>query len=823
MAEKTLSGGHPGAGPVKFIAYGGSEERRIVTGSEDGTVVVWELARAKVIRTFHSKGVDTGDEGGNPWEGGIGFGRQGRAFAGAVSESGMIAYGIRVLTVLDARQKELWACDVSTVGGTAVRGHQLSAVVFSPDNEFVYAATFITKPEVERTLAHLAVEAEKARSRATESPSSEKIEETARSASAQSKGSKKDGDGGLSFEDQIKRLRHSILRCWNVHTGQLRFVISVDEQLTTMAVSQDGSLIITAGDRGSVAARRAATGELIYVKEVSASTILQVLPVPKTLERTGRKQSSPAPIFSAEASDLQVLVSTTDGLVRCCTLEITDGQHGHHSVTTCSFSTNGAYLLTVGGGPIVVDRDGSPQTAVQVWDVETGLVRYRLDVGSSGQSRSEVIYASWMPSNPGTIVTGCSNGLITLFSIPSVPPAGAPGVLEGTMIKQFWAEPDLSWSNGSAPAKDSDGGTESRDNWPFAAGGCKATGYALHHKLDIIAIAYHGKQRFKGILTPAKLPDIVQLAFWNLSGTPCSVVTSPDLNICFDPYRSVPGWTETTSFAGLNPFAIEWDSEMGVLHLSDDASVWKRCSVTVEEGDRMSIALGQAPKHRIHVLPDDKFTGKPGDWTGPAIPSAATCISTKRVVLTNRFLGTLSPAGSTTAFTLSRITSGAGTATEGLAQIIPSVPSSAPLSIHTTFAYSNGLVCDRTFKIESKTETVNYLVAHAGMFRSARVIMCTYVPWCGNLKRGARYEEGNRGDTNDGKQVDNGVVVSVGQDGLVLVQDYNLGTVNAVFHADEPLHGAALCPRDSSDHHRGGFKVALCGANGHVSIVKYHP
>ncbi|KAJ3052410.1 hypothetical protein HK097_006306 [Rhizophlyctis rosea] len=814
LAEKTLNGGHPSGGRIRFISYAGAEERRIISGCSDGSVVVWELARAKVIRTFSPKGCEapSDGDGSNPWDSNIGGMIRERMFAGAVSESGMIAYGSKHLTVLDGRWKELWTCDLSVPSSVvAGKSQQLSAAVFSPDSETLYTATYVPDAEAERILVQLGIELKNLKERAAV-PAEAAGEPT----DSPSPSSNKEYDLAASIaqlEEQARRVRCSVVRAWNVHTGQTRYVVNTEDRITTFAVTQDGSLLVTAGEQGMVVARRASSGEMVYVKESCPKSIRQAMPIPRTTERGGRKQLAvPVVANSVDSSTVRVLVSGYDDFVTVCALETANEHHGSQPITSCSFSTNGAYLLTIGGGLV---KDGTQKTAVQLWDVETGLVRYRLDVGAESQHQPEVVFASWMPTDSSKVVVGCSNGLVTVFAIPPAA-SGAiarPGIIDATVMKEFWVDAGLSWVGDNKRTENSpeNGGATWESPigwWPFAATGCQVIGYALHHKFDIMAVAFCGKQRFESSRPPSKLQNIVHMAFWSLSGAPCKTVASEHSTISYDPDRG----------ASPDDFAMQWDSESGLLYVSDNLEVWRCCKVYIDEEPAESGFLTKPPQYRVNVSLDSLWTDRRRMDPPPLGP--ATCGTITKITGSNRYLAMSRPGSS-----LSRMGSSvAAPAIDAFSQ-----PQAGPTFIHTTFAYGNGVVCDIVVDVESKEKKVMQLMGHSEGLAAGKVVGCAYVPWCGALKRGpgaegsgTDSEEGSGGE-KESRWHHRGVVVSVGKDGLVLVQNYHAQTVNAIFHAHQPLHGLATCPRTTAELQKGEFKFALCGANGFVAVVKYCP
>ena len=85
-------------------------------------------------------------------------------------------------------------------------------------------------------------------------------------------------------------------------------------------------------------------------------------------------------------------------------------------------------------------------------------------------------------------------------------------------------------------------------------------------------------------------------------------------------------------------------------------------------------------------------------------------------------------------------------------------------------------MCDVILDMESKEEKVTYLMGHSDGLAAGNVVGCAYVPWCGPLKRGPGADDSGRGNEDglggekESKWQHRGAVVSVGKDGLVLVQ-----------------------------------------------------
>ncbi|KAJ3300368.1 hypothetical protein HK104_001331 [Borealophlyctis nickersoniae] len=850
-ATRTLSGAHKVGGKICFVSFLPPEERRILSVSSDGSAVTWELARGKMIRSFvfEKSSTDGRSTRDNPWTSGpIGTETQrGCTFAGAVSDSGYIAYGSSTLTVLDPKWKEIATFDLSAIPGqVAVRSHRLTSVIFSPDSESLFASACVDPIEVERVLSELATEWKSEPETSDQkkiAPSSTCIRATVGAAK--------------QIQDQVRRVRQSVIRAWNIPSGQMRFSFSLDDQISSLSITQDGRVLFTGGDRGVLTGRLATTGELFLIREGHARGIVQIASVPTKVGEKGRKQGAEAGnITLGAAGQYQLFSASGDGSGLLWNLE-GNPRSGQKPVVLCNFSPSGQLLLTMGGGSSILSDGGGSRSGslVQLWDVETGLCRCRFDASSSG--RPEPIFASFLGADPNLILLGYSTGLVAVHKVPAMSSE------EPQIVHEFIVEAETVW-----------GGDSEGDVWPFAATGTRVASFALHPTREALAVAFIGKERVRlaenewiasesrrssllekssmdrrlsvtgssmdrrlsvastahnrlstvsGSSSAGKLPrnpddplrDLVKIAFWDFAGNPYTAEVKSDLSIMIDPIKNrhndlSPGFYLPPT-AGLPPFVMNWARDGTSLLLSDEDEIIREVPLefrSLSTTQRPSSA--QVPKFSVSDAStytiQSHWRPTMGKYQGlPSLPSPATCLCVRTVRPRRPILP------KTPSFT----------------QEVPALePILAPTSIHTTFAYGDGIIVHHAENLRTKTEAVQFMLAQRGP-ECGRIVFCDFVPGCGvplnASKFGKRNDGIETGGIVGGKSGVSGVIVSVGRDGTIMVQEPDAQILCAVVHVGRPLRTAAVCPLSQSDIQEGGFRLAVGGGNGEISIFRYRP
>ncbi|RKO90261.1 hypothetical protein BDK51DRAFT_43957 [Blyttiomyces helicus] len=864
---KTFSGAHHGGARICFAGILPPEERRLLSVGTDGLVVIWEVARGKMIRVlpvqkdreggdwrrksvvlgesadWRRKSVVLGDMGdgnrksvgvgdavdgerksvmlgvelpaANPWTAGpvkrstgTGSLRERSGIAAAMSENGCFAFGSTHLTVIDAKWKEFWVKDISIATGNDT-GHSLDSLMFSVDSERIFAATSVSRQNAEKLIASLAADGEAGRIRMSEG----------------GLGTGLVGDIGIGMiEGQALRVKHGTIRAWDILTGDLVLAFSILEQITSLSFCGDRQNLIYGTCRGSIVGRSAETGALLFSRTGHANGIVAVSGLGASRDRLrkgtgGEEGGHGVSGHGAGAGGYgngghHFVSAGADGHVQSWALDI-EASVGFAPVTWCSFSTTGHRLVTIGGAPLEisdgVEIEMSSQGAasgrttlspLRVWDCENGRCLFRWEA-----PRGEIpVYASFLPGDTERLLVGCSNGLVNVLSITR----------DAQVEVEFWAEAETAWSQAVQ-------GTASE--WPYAATGTEVVAYALHPSENVLAVAICGKERpeghkqngqrdkderrgrFDGDAADAEsekqttfhestqdrssrsLRDLTRVTFWDLTGTPF-VVDEP-LEFCLLSDATSRHFTGSTTRITTT---LIWADDGKTLLISDDDTVAREFDInfceraTRADEDEVHGAppasIGISPtRASIHVGVVPPWFDEDTAACGIA-PRPATCIGSSRAAAATHLC-----CGFGNGVVAWRHDGGEGSA------------DSAPYRDRTRTTAADGnmpLPPHDDTDVSASEAATKYLIAHQG----AGLVACGYAA-------------GTR------RSPSGGVVFSVGEDGSVLVQDPRERTITGLFQAGRPLRSAAVCPRSAAEVVEGVFRLALGGANGDISVVRY--
>ncbi|KAJ3176157.1 NACHT domain- and WD repeat-containing protein 1 [Irineochytrium annulatum] len=555
---KTLTGMHAIGSAVVSAEFQTVENRRVVSIGTDLCCVLWEVARCRMIRVVPVPGIDDLTDGNGAahvfsmprsaggaaapsWNIPTNFRRK-RAWpsgwtrvAGCTGPGGMIAFGSASVTVMNARWKTLLCKNLSNEE-ERLRRHRLTSVAFSADGANLFVSSAVTPDDVQMLCVEMQL----------------RVDKSNRAVGGGSGGGGGGGGlgaglgAGLNVDDglgvpggrrntifpiaseaqhvsdvgfDLKWLRSSAVRGWNIETGQQVLLFMVEDYVHSIALTYDGNYVLTAGQNGAVCGWSRTTGLHEFTRESHAAPVLQIAAFPQPVRNVkiaaaGRRKGSTsgggrdsvvgtgadddseatwiystssqsharslrkksrvstvAPPGCPAAVPVQLLSISQDGLLHAWSIDAQGSDvRGLTPVTSCRFSDTGEWILTVGGGHL--GTTPRPNTLVRLWETATATVRCRIELPET--QRSDVVTAMFLPGNDTKVVIGCRNGLVRLYKSRN-----------GELLREFWTDIEVAYSVGTL---------EYVVDWPFAITGTSVVAYALHPNGRVLAVAVAGQE-----------------------------------------------------------------------------------------------------------------------------------------------------------------------------------------------------------------------------------------------------------------------------------------------------------------------------------------
>ncbi|KAI9322056.1 hypothetical protein DFJ73DRAFT_875715 [Zopfochytrium polystomum] len=853
VAEKTLAGAHSRGALIVKCEFLSPENRRIVSIGTDFNVVLWEAARCRIIRIVPFQHLEVSTE--RPISGAKKGGSQGKQMsiedkrrrrfpsgwpqvAGAVSSTGLFAFGSAQIAVMDGRWRELLLRDLNCITDKeVVSWHRLSAATFNSDSTVIYASSGVPPDDQQM----MAVEKQQTIERMNAKQSSR-----AESVNA--------GDGDFpeppsnahspfmaanmaatDAEGEIRKARLSIIRAWNLHSGHQLLFFSISDSVTSLNVSPNDSFLLGTCRSGAITGWNSQTAQQEFCRFGHANTVLQLSVIPPGSRRGKRGTiaetddsgvfgySSPtttlstsrslASLSSAVSLPVQFATVGTDGLAQLWSIPADQPDPGHSPVTVGKFSRSGEFFLTIGGS--LCTHHSRPNALIRLWESVNGTNRCKFELPET--FRTEAIGAAFFPGDESKAFIGCRNGAVRIYRVRT-----------GEVIKEFWADVELALGEATLRRK---------VEWPFAATGTSVLTYALHPDGNVLAVAVAGNERTaepsstsvqsslrksvnaeaellrglesaglrdlaeyarKSATTPHAhhdpaersgdmvLRDRVQLTFWDIDGNPLCSDGSFFFPILFNisdvSCPSVPS-SHLPSLNRANSFVLKWSPDGKSLFASDDCDVIKECSIDIRDKTVTGIVESRSIAKIIGPM---VWKQGSASWNCRALPPNIAQGSANMP----SFKTTISSA---TAFSVMTIKN----------------------CEYLCFAYGPAVIGLRVRNLASRVMgEVHWYLGHSALGSAAgNVIGCEFVP---NVPgKGEKVGHAKIGVT--------GVIVSASENGTVLVQDVVSKEICAVFHAGSPVRFMSLSPlaAKASSHNR--LRIALGKADGTVVFLRYFP
>ncbi|KAJ3216281.1 hypothetical protein HDU67_009716 [Dinochytrium kinnereticum] len=807
---KTMLGAHAPGSMIMNCDFLAPENRRLMSVGSDLTVVLWEVARGRIIRIIPVPQIDEIMECNGHLAAmvrkssvPIAFKRRRlhpsgwpRVF-GCVGPNGLFAYGSSTISVMDSRWRELFTKDLSSEK-EKLRRQRLTAAAFSADSASIFAASATPPDDVQMLSVEIQARAERqfgleddgkanfGRSRQSVRASSTQISDLT-SVSQES-------------EAEVKRLKLTCIRSWNIESGQQLMMFMVEDYITSLAFSSHGAHLLCGSGKGLISVWDAITGEHVLTREGHTAQVSRVIWFPPQQKSTKpkRKQQN-AQIEACNCDDMwtytasqnlnmmaaskskslnsmffnppeyQFISVGLDDTLLAWSLDGVSAEPGLSPIITAVFNHTGEWLLTIGGAPL--SSNPRANTLVRLWETSTATVRCRIELPET--QRSEVIWASFLPRDDTRIVLGCKNGLVKLYRSRT-----------GELVREFWADPETALSDAvlGYPYE-----------WPFAATGTFVIGYSLHPDGKVLAVAIAGQERFpvpaatsqdpkttysleaasqnardsfalsdavklgglsgrKSVMEgtdPDKssdmiLRDCIRVTFWDLDGNPLRIDSSFNLPIFYnasDNSCTFGPASSRPSLTRLSNFVLKWSHDGRSLYVSDDVEILKECTVEI----RGSNVYGQTRtgwwwKSTVSP-PPSKMTVS--DCLSPSINAAS--------------ISSLAQPGVDHLDVSRTLTVSAATACSSV--LYKGVD-------NLCFAYGNGIIGWRKVDVQRGGEEVRWFLGHCGSNAfSGGVVGCEYIP---NITgKGSYSSQPKHGDPT-------GLIVSASKNGTVLIQSLGI-------------------------------------------------
>jgi WD40 repeat protein len=760
-SPKIMSGAHKAGSTIVRCELFPPDSRRLMSIGSDYNVVLWEVARCRMIRVIPIQHLDDeltvqlssstsnskkAQEGAKSQ--GIKRRRQNASgwnrVTGTVGPNGNFAFGSSSIIVMDGRWKELLNKDLNdVVEKERLNHHKLTGVAFSSDGSTVFVSSAIPPDDLQILIVERQAEAEiimaKSELNTSVGDGHGATENTNYSNSSE-------------VEHEIKRLRNSVIRAWNVETGQLKLAFYVDDYIQTLSLSPDNMFILTAGSRGVITAWNAVTGVREFCREGQPGGIIQLVPYISNnrISKPGRKSnidedeaaaysytgnactvSTSRSMMSLQSKPpLQFVSAGLDNTLLLWTLEGEVPDPGLAPVIIGSFSYNAEWLITVGGGTL--SATAKPTTLIRLWEIGTATARQKIEINET--PRSEVIEAVFLPRDDSTILIGFRNGLVRIYKCKTA-----------EVLREFWADVDMSLSESVLGYK---------VDWPFSVVGTTVLSYAVHPAGRIIAVAVCGQERTPSYTAVVENPrvlsgsggskyssstdtrsgdlmlrDLIKVTFWDIEGNPIATSSSFKISLLFNASDSscVVGPLATTrpSLFRRSSFKLLWNPDGKTLFASDDQQILKEFSVELR-GDQIfgSIQatsfwkLSQAPPHLPPHHLQQLTQAEKSDLSSKRNPKVSAATACTAIVVKD--------------------------------------------TVHLCFAMGDGTIGIRSTNLNGSNESMNWYMGHYSQVQPrGEIVSCAYIP----------YVPGRCGSSYKSKHTDlPGVVLSGCKNGTIVIQ-----------------------------------------------------
>ncbi|KAI9341142.1 hypothetical protein BDR26DRAFT_934153 [Obelidium mucronatum] len=823
---KLMVGGHSVGAAIVRCEYLPPENRRLMSVGTDYNVVLWEVARCKIIRLFTVTQQEF-DFNINSTTGFMPKGYYGSLHlnrrrlnpsgyspvAAAVSQSGLFAYGSTVLTVTDSHWKEVLVRDINTAidKERTLKWHRITAIAFSGDSSVVYVASGVAPDDVQMLAVERAQlveklsQTEEAAETAANAPKltvkslfgrrSSSIIAAATSATCLNSTS-------VKTELDIKRAKQSVIRVWNVETGHLKLVFFVEDYITSLSVTYNGLFLLAAGVKGGITGYCTTKGTQEFIREGHSTGLVQLINLPPIAKKRKDDEDTLFYTYSGQfnmsvsrslgsisgnvTSPIQFISLGLDNKFLLWTIDHESPLPGMIPITQCTFNQNADMFITLGGA--LITPTSKPPALVRVWELAGGTCRAKFEL------TVEVNYAAFIPPGDDRIIVGCRTGLVRVYRWKS-----------NEMLLEFWADAENALSASTLGY---------HMEWPFSVTGLSVLSYALHPNGRTLAVAVGGHEREagcipaitlanpkdeyipelvlrnKGQLVPRKrfigkeeqeksadraLREVIKVTFWDTQGN-CLVVTnsfqfplffdSSDHSCVFGPYQT------RTYMTRKNTFFLSWSHDGKSLLASDDIEVLKECQVEIKGN------------HVYNSISNNWFAKK--THAPPTVNEGVQSVNLIKETDENAF----------------NLNVSAATALHSLQN---------KKFEHTCVAFGNGVIGLRSVDTERGGEELRWFLGHQVFGADGGdVVGCAYVP---------NVDSRSSSNILQKQTKVNGVVVSARRGGTVVVQDAQSKEICAVYHAGTPVCSMTIVP---NVYKTNAVRIVLCKADGSIVILRYH-
>ncbi|KAJ3114285.1 hypothetical protein HK100_001707, partial [Physocladia obscura] len=639
---RIMTGGHALGAKIVKCEFLPPENRRLMSVGSDFKVALWEVARCKIIRvlsvsdlnfdfdfdsvagisskkeTTHSNKYQRQYESGYP------------KLAAGVSQIGLFAYGSTTITVTDAHWKDIFIRDINghVDKNKIIKWHRLTAIEFSSDSINVFASSAVAPDDIQI----LTVERQKlvenlikiedciditySKFTTKNLLQHEMLSNKSESIQAIISSATKLNATSVRAESEIKQAKQSIVRGWNIASGQLTLMIYIEDYITSLVLSQNSMFILTAGERGIITGHSRSTGKVEFIRQGHASGISQLCNVLATTKKRKEDEDSLYYTYSGQfnmsmsrslgslsgpsiSAPLQFFSVGLDDKLILWTLDSEKPVPGEFPITKISFNSGGDLMISIGG--ISANSSMEQKALIRVWETATAVLRLALEVAA------EVNYAVFFSETEAElkILVGCKRGMVRIYRFST-----------GEILREFWADVENALSPSILGYK---------LEWPFALTGVSVISYALHPHGRYLAVAVVGNEREPSVaITVANckahyacdilnrnagkplsvqprqqfqeevektadkfLLDVIKITFWDLEGN-CLILSesfhfpiffnASDHSSCAGPYNARPVLNRRECFV------LGWSQDGRYLYASDDCEILKECTVDFKNG-----------------------------------------------------------------------------------------------------------------------------------------------------------------------------------------------------------------------------------------------
>ncbi|KAJ3020375.1 UNVERIFIED_CONTAM: hypothetical protein HDU68_010220 [Siphonaria sp. JEL0065] len=820
---RLMAGGHSTGAAIVRCEYLPPENRRLMSVGTDFNVVLWEVARCKIIRLFTVTQQDfdfnINSVNGMLPKGIHHFLQLNRKrlnpsgyspIAAAVSQTGLFAYGSTTLTITDAHWKEVLVRDINTAidKERTLKWHRITAVAFSGDGALVYVASGVAPDDVQMLAVERTQLMEKISQSedAAENANSQKLTVKSlfgrRSSSiiAAATSATCLNSTSVKTEMDIKRAKQSVIRVWNVETGHLKLVFFVDDYITSLAISYNNLYLLAAGAKGSITGFCTTKGTQEFVREGHSSGLVQLVSLPPITKKRKDDEDTLFYTYSGQfnmsisrslgsisgnvTSPIQFISLGLDNKFLLWTMDYENPLPGMSPITSCIFNQNADMFITLGGS--VITPSAKPPALVRVWELAGGTCRAKFELNV------EVNYATFIPGDD-KILVGCKTGLVRIYRWRA-----------NEMVQEFWADAE----NALSPST-----LGYNMEWPFTVTGISVLSYALHPNGRFLAVAVGGHEkegcipaitlvnpkeeyipditsRNKGQYIPKKrfigrdeqeksadrtLREVIKVTFWDTHGNCLVVTNSFHFPIFFDSsdHSCVFGPYHTRQFMiKRNVLLLTWSHDGKSLFASDDIEILKECQVEIK---------GTHVYNAITATWFSKKTHAP-----PIVHEGVQSVVLSKELDENAFNLNVSAATAVHSIQHKKFD-------------------------HLCFAFGDGVVGLRTVDTERGGEELRWFLGHQVFgAEGGDVVGCAYAP---------NVDSRSSSNILQKQTKVNGVVVSARRGGTVVIQDVPSKEICAVYNAGTPVCAMTIVPNIFKTN---AVRIVLCKADGSLVVLRYH-